>query len=241
MDKLKIGLMGYGKMGKEIEKAAKHKGHEISLKVTSENAASVTDQDLSFCDVIIEFSRPDVAAGNIRKCLDAAVPVVSGTTGWYASLDEIRAYCSKKNGSFVYASNFSIGVNILFEINAHLAALMKRLDGYQAIIYEAHHIQKLDIPSGTAITLAEDIMQEQPSKTGWTSGHASENEIQIQSTREGNIVGFHSIRYTSATDEIEISHNAFNRNGFASGAVLAAEFAVKNKGVFNMKDVISKM
>jgi 4-hydroxy-tetrahydrodipicolinate reductase len=240
MKKLKIGLMGYGRMGKEIESAAKERMHEVVLKITGSNADSITPDDLKQCDVIIEFTRPDAVLNNIRRCLENNIAVVVGTTGWYQHLNEVKDACSRFNGALFYASNFSIGVNILFEINARLAALMNRRTEYDAEISEVHHIHKLDKPSGTAITLAEGILHQLERKTKWTleQEQAKDADLLITSYREDEVVGKHTVRYTSATDEIEIVHNAFSRKGFAYGAVLASEFLYEKKGVYTMKDIL---
>jgi 4-hydroxy-tetrahydrodipicolinate reductase len=240
MKKLKIGLMGYGRMGKEIESAAIERTHEVVLKITRSNADFITPDDLKQCDVIIEFTRPDAVLNNIRRCLENNIAVVVGTTGWYQHLNEVKDACSRFNGALFYASNFSIGVNILFEINARLAALMNRRTEYDAEISEVHHIHKLDKPSGTAITLAEGILQQLKRKARWTleQEQAKDADLLITSYREDEVVGKHSVRYTSATDEIEIVHNAFSRKGFAYGAVLAAEFLYEKKGVYTMKDIL---
>lgn len=237
--KLRIGLMGYGKMGKEIESIAIERGHEIVLKINSSNADKIEAEDLRKCDCIIEFSRPDSAIKNIQSCFTAGVPVIVGTTGWYSEMEKIKTLCLNMDGTLLYASNFSIGVNILFEMNRYLAALMNARKEYQVEINETHHIHKLDKPSGTGITLAEGIIKELDQKQVWSLHEkASEEKLIIHSHREGEVIGKHSVRYFSDVDEIEIVHDAYNRKGFASGAVLAAEYTHNKKGIFTMNDVL---
>lgn len=236
---MNIGLIGYGKMGKEIEAIATGRGHEIVLKVTSKNADYSLD-DLKKCDVAIEFSRPENVIQNIKSCFNANVPVVIGTTGWYKDLNTIRETCASENQSILYATNFSIGVNIFFELNKRLASMMNQHWSYDVSIEEIHHTQKLDAPSGTAITLAEDIISNLERKDQWHLGATDlDNAINIFSQRTDNIPGTHYVRYKSAIDDVEIAHVAHNRKGFALGAVLAAEFLQGKKGVFTMKDVLN--
>jgi len=230
---MKIALLGYGKMGKEIEKIALHRGHEIVLKV-DENTQEYT---ITLADVAIEFSIPDKAVDNIKNCILNQVPVVSGTTGWIQHFDEVKKYCIEQNGAFIYASNYSLGVNLFFELNTQLAKLMHPFKDYQVSLEEIHHTQKLDAPSGTAISLAEQIIKNSE-KTQWSLNPSLENDLLITAKREEHVPGTHSVFYKSPVDEIEIKHTAFNRQGFALGAVIAAEWLVDKKGVFGMKDVL---
>lgn len=236
---MKIALIGYGKMGQAIEEIAVKKGHEIVLKINIENVEDLTCENLQKADVAIEFTGPDSAVENLKICFDAGVPVVCGSTGWLKKWDEIKKVCEEKNASLVYASNFSIGVNLFFELNTYLAKLMQHYDEYDVKMEEIHHTQKRDAPSGTAITLAEQIMQNLPQKKQWINRESSnKQELQIISERIDPAPGTHKIKYTSAIDDIEIIHTAHNRVGFAGGAVKAAEFLIGKKGIFNMKDVL---
>ena len=231
---MKIALLGYGRMGKSIEAIALKRNHSISLKVVDANS----DYNFSNADVAIDFSVPSVAVSNIKKALDAGVPVISGTTGWLDQYDEIIDYCNSKNGTFLYASNFSLGVNLFFEINKRLSELMSEFPEYATEIEEIHHTQKLDAPSGTAITLAEQII-ENTSYTNWTLDKASPKEIYIEAKRVDDVPGTHEIAYTSEIDTISIKHTAHSRQGFAMGAVIAAEWIKDKKGIFSMKDVLN--
>lgn len=235
---MKIALIGYGKMGKEIESIALGKGHEISFKVTSANAG-FSAADLKDSDVAIEFSKPDVVISNIEKCFDANIPIVVGTTGWYDDFTRIREICFVRKQSLLYATNFSVGVNIFFELNKRLAEMMNKHWDYEVEVEETHHTQKLDAPSGTAITIAEGIVENLERKETWIKGTDEDPaHVNIISHRIDNIPGTHVVRYQSAIDDIEISHVAHNRKGFASGAVLAAEWLVGKKGIFTMRDVL---
>jgi len=231
---MKIALLGYGRMGKTIEQFAMQRGHEIVLKV-DENTASY---DITLADVAIDFSIPSVAFKNITNCLTNNVPVVSGTTGWLDNFDDAKALCLKNNGGFIYASNFSLGVNIFFELNEYLAKMMKNLDQYQISMEEIHHTKKLDAPSGTAITLAEDIIKHTDKKNWVLDVTNNENELPIVAKRIPDVPGTHSVEYKSAVDTIDIKHTAHSRDGFALGAVVAAEWLVGKTGVFTMKDVL---
>lgn len=230
---MKIALLGYGKMGKVIEKVALSRGHEIVLRKTS----SSSFDGLENADVAIDFSIPDAAVGNIIACFDTNVPVICGTTGWLSQYEEMVAHCKAKNGAMIYASNFSLGVNLFFEMNTYLAKLMSKFDQYKVRMEEIHHTQKLDSPSGTAITLANDIIQ-QSEYTNWVLQNAHANEVLIHAQRIENVPGTHAVIYDSEIDSIEIKHTAHNRDGFALGAVIAAEWLVGKKGVFTMKDVL---
>lgn len=230
---MKIALLGYGRMGKAIEEIALERGHEIVIR----KDVDPIDVDLSLADAAIDFSHPSAAFNNIKDCIDSKVAVVSGTTGWLDRFDEIKSYCEAKEGAFIYASNFSIGVNLFFNLNAHLAKMMKQIKGYDVAMEEIHHVHKLDAPSGTAISLANDIL-ENSEKKQWNIETAESDDLFIKVKREGEVPGTHSVSYTSAIDAIEIKHTAFNRTGFALGAVVAAEWLHGKKGVFNMKDVL---
>ena len=231
---MNIALLGYGRMGKSIEIIALERNHSISLKVSDESS----DYDFSNTDVAIDFSIPIVAVTNIKKALDAGVPVISGTTGWLDQYDEIIDYCNSKNGTFLFSFNFSLGVNIFFEINQRLSQLMATVEGYDTEIEEIHHTQKLDTPSGTAITLAEHIIKSTKYKN-WTLDEPKSNEIHIDAKRIENVPGTHKITYNSEIDSISIKHTAHSRQGFAMGAVIAAEWIKDKKGVFSMKDVLN--
>jgi len=237
---MKIALIGYGKMGKAIEEIAVERGHEILLKIDSHNQDDFNEENLEKIDVAIEFTNPEQAFNNIKKCLQAGKAVVSGSTGWLAQKDEVVNICKELNGSFIHANNFSIGVNLFFEINAVLAGYMANLSSYHASIQEIHHTEKKDAPSGTAIHLANDILSKISSYQKWVSGVAhADSELSIESKRIDPAPGTHTVCYASEIDTIEITHTAHNRKGFALGAVLAAEFIFNKTGVFTMKDVLS--
>ena len=230
---MKIALLGYGKMGKVIERIALERGHEIVLK---------KDQDTPFdglknADIAIDFSVPDSAVANISECLNNEIPVISGTTGWLVDYPKMVELCNAKNGSFIYGSNFSLGVNVFFELNEYLAKMMANLKQYNVSMEEIHHTQKLDAPSGTAITLADGIIKN-TNYANWTLETPISNEIHIDVKRIENVPGTHSVFYDSEVDQIEIKHTAHSREGFAFGAVIAAEWLVGKKGVFTMKDVL---
>ncbi|MEL6924478.1 MAG: 4-hydroxy-tetrahydrodipicolinate reductase [Bacteroidota bacterium] len=236
---MKIAILGYGKMGKTIEQLALDKGHEIVLRIDDKNVDQLTADNLRQADVAIEFTRPEAAVGNIGCCFDAGVPVVSGTTGWLDQMAVVKERCESKNGGLFYASNYSVGVNIFFAINRQLAKMMNEQPQYTVDMEEIHHTQKLDAPSGTAITLAEGIMDEIKGKTSWVNEATTEAQaIPIISKRIDKVPGTHSIRYRSAVDDIEICHTAHSRLGFASGALLAAEWMVGRSGVYGMKDLL---
>jgi 4-hydroxy-tetrahydrodipicolinate reductase len=236
---MKIALIGYGKMGKAIEEIAVKKQHEVVLKIDITNLEDFTADNIQKADVAIEFTSPHSAAENIKKCLESGVPVVSGSTGWLERWEEIKQLCQSIKGSLLYASNYSIGVNLFFELNGFLAKLMASHEEYDVMLEEIHHTQKKDAPSGTAITLAEQVLQHIKRKKLWVN-HISDNieELEIISERIDPAPGTHKIRYKSTIDDIEITHTAHNRVGFASGAVLAAEYVIGKKGVFTMKDVL---
>lgn len=230
---MKIALLGYGKMGKVIEKIALERGHEIVLKKDHDS----TFVGIENADVAIDFSVPDSAVVNISECLNNGIPVISGTTGWLTDYPKMVELCNAKNGGFIYGSNFSLGVNVFFELNEYLAKMMANLKQYNVSMEEIHHTQKLDAPSGTAITLAEGVIKH-TDYANWTLETPISNEIHIEAKRIENVPGTHSIFYDSEVDQIEIKHTAHSREGFALGAVIAAEWLVGKKGVFTMKDVL---
>jgi 4-hydroxy-tetrahydrodipicolinate reductase len=236
---MKIALIGYGKMGRAIERIAVTRGHEIVLKIDLDNAADMTRENLAKADVGIEFTGPESAASNLFKCAASGIPVVCGSTGWLEKYPEVTKAFEKNGSAFIYASNFSIGVNIFFELNKKLASLMAPHPEYVIEMKEIHHTQKKDAPSGTAITLAEQVMNEMPALKNWVN-RAGQNpsELPILSERVDPAPGTHVVKYRSAIDDIEIIHTAHSREGFASGAVLAAEFLKGKKGIYNMRDVL---
>ena len=237
---MKIALIGYGKMGKAIEEIALQRGHEIVLKIDENNQHDFTKAKIANADVAIEFTGPDSAFENIKKILQFNIPVVSGSTGWLEKSEEIKKICTDNNGTFLYASNFSVGVNIFFEINKKLAALMAPHNDYEVSITEIHHTLKKDAPSGTAITIAEQVLEHIPRKKNWVN-HISDtiDELEILSERADPAPGTHKVKYSSAIDDIEIIHTAHSRKGFAAGALLAAEYIYNKKGVFTMKEVLN--
>jgi 4-hydroxy-tetrahydrodipicolinate reductase len=235
---MKIALLGYGKMGKEIEAIALQRNHNIVLKVDETNTNSISASDLKQADVAIEFSTPHSVLSNINKCFEAQVPIVVGTTGWYNAFKEIEAACLQKNGTLFHATNFSLGVNLFMKVNSYLAELMNKYDAYEVSMEEIHHIHKLDKPSGTAITLANQIITKIDKKTTWSITETKPDTLFINDIREGEVPGTHIIKYTSDIDDIEIMHKAHNRKGFALGAVIAAEFSANKKGVFCMEDLM---
>lgn len=237
---MKIALIGYGKMGQMIEEIAKQRGHETVLKINIDNLPDFTKENVSKADVAIEFTGPSSAFENVKQCLEFGVPVVSGSTGWNAQLEEAKQFCERQSGSFLHASNFSIGVNIFFQVNKFLAKLMSAQPDYEVGLKEIHHTQKLDAPSGTAVTLAEGILENIARKKSWVNqASQSLDELPIISERIDPAPGTHHVKYTSEVDDIEIIHTAHSRKGFALGAVLAAEFIAKRKGVFTMEDVLN--
>ena len=237
---MKIALIGYGKMGKTIEALAKQQNHEIIITIDADNLADLKSELFKSADVAIEFTQPDQAFNNIMACFDVGIPVVCGTTGWYDSLDKLTEVCQRKNGALLYASNFSIGVNIFFVLNKFLAKQMSHYSDYEVSMIETHHTAKLDAPSGTAISLAEDLIHNHPRYESWSKGEKKiDNTIPVLSVRENPAPGKHEIIYTSDIDEIKISHEAFNRNGFASGAVYAANWLKDKKGIFHFADVLA--
>lgn len=245
---MKIAIIGYGKMGKMIDQLATDAGHETVLKIDKDNVDLLTIANLQKADVAIEFSRPEVAFENLSLCIKAGTPVVSGTTGWLDRKSELEKGCLEKNGAFLYASNFSIGVNLFFALNRKLAEMMKEQTQYAISMEEIHHTQKLDAPSGTAITLAEGIIDSIPDKSSWINEDLSKPELEkttpkdqeliITSKRIDAVPGTHSIHYYSAVDSIEIKHTAHSREGFARGAIQAAQWIIGKQGVFSMQDVL---
>lgn len=239
---MNIALIGYGKMGQIIEKMAVNRGHEIVARINSSNP--LTDNDLSLADVAIEFTRPELAPFHIRHCAEIGLPIVVGTTAWLEELDNLCEYITEQNSAMLHASNFSIGVNIFFEINNRLAQLMSGRINYKACIEEIHHIQKLDAPSGTAITLANGILENNSDYLSWVLGdgkvpHTNEGQLGVTAIREPNVPGTHIVTYSSEIDTIKISHEAHSREGFALGAVIAAEWLYGKKGVYTINDVLN--
>lgn len=237
---MKIALIGYGKMGKEIEKIAVSRGHEVNLIIDISNAEDLTVENLRESDVAIEFTIPGSAVKNYFTCFEAGIPVVSGTTGWLNKKEEVHKKCAETNGTFFYGSNFSVGVNLFFELNKKLAELMSQRPEYNVEMTEVHHTQKLDAPSGTAISLAEDIIEKLPAKNNWVNDRKpADDELVIHSERRGEVPGIHTIKYDSEVDFIEITHSAKSRKGFALGALLAAEFCMGHSGILSMKDLLN--
>ena len=231
---MKVALLGYGKMGKIIERILLERGHEVVLKKTS----TTTFEGLKNADVAIDFSLPRVAVANISECLTNGIPVISGTTGWLEEYPKMVSLCQEKNGAFLYGSNFSLGVNLFFQLNENLAKMMSKFNQYKVELEEIHHTQKLDAPSGTAISLAKGII-ENSDYSSWTlDKNREENQLYIDAKRIENVPGTHSVFYNSDVDTIEIKHTAHNREGFALGAVIAAEWIIDKKGIFTMKDVL---
>jgi len=236
---MNLALIGYGKMGKAIEEIALQRGHTIVLKIDVDNADQFTKENLAKADVAIEFTGPHSAFENVKKLMQFGVATVCGSTGWLEKLSEIESDCKKNSAAFLYASNFSVGVNIFFEVNKRLATLMKSHEDYEIQLTEIHHTAKKDAPSGTAITLAEQVLENIPRKTKWAN-HISDNpeELEILSERIDPAPGTHKVKYSSGIDDIEIIHTAHTRKGFALGAVLAAEFLKGKKGIYSMKEVL---
>ncbi|RYU86858.1 4-hydroxy-tetrahydrodipicolinate reductase [Mucilaginibacter terrigena] len=244
---MKIALLGYGKMGKIIEKIAHDRKHEIVLKIDYNNLDELTTQNLQKADVAIEFSTPSTVLGNIESCFKAGVPIVVGTTGWHHEIEQIKEQCEYHKAAFIYATNFSVGVNVFFHVNKILAKLMNNYPYYDVQVEEIHHTQKLDSPSGTAITIAEGILDNLDAKKDWKNVVISDDkadddtiaadELLIESLRIENVPGTHTVIYDSEIDTIEFKHTAHNRNGFALGAVLAAEWIADKKGFYSVEDM----
>ncbi len=236
---MRIALIGYGKMGKMIEEVALQRGHQIGLVIDEENREELSSKNIAGIDAAIEFTSPHSAFENVTMCIDFGLPVISGSTGWNNKLEEAKQYCLKKESAFLHSSNFSVGVNIFFQVNKLLAKLMVEQPGYNVSMKEVHHTQKKDAPSGTAVTLAEQVLEVSHKKKSWVNGRSSNfEELSILSERIDPAPGTHFVKYSSAVDDIEIIHTARNRKGFALGAVLAAEFITGKKGVFTMEDVL---
>ena len=250
---MKAAIIGYGKMGREIEKILLERGHQVALVIDAENAAQLDAAHLAGVDVALEFTTPATACDNIRTCIACGVAVVSGTTGWTSRLEELQAFCRERGGAFFYASNYSLGVNLMFRLNRQLAALVNRVGGYEVRIEEVHHTQKKDAPSGTAITLAEGIIDRLDTKQGWVNyapgiEHAANRVerseetpadcVEIRSVREGAVPGIHTVSYESEDDRLEIRHTIKNRRTLAAGAVVAAEFLCGKSGVYDMDDLL---
>jgi 4-hydroxy-tetrahydrodipicolinate reductase len=242
---MKIALLGYGKMGQIIERFALERGHEVVLKINIDNVEEFTTANLKKADIAIDFSAPDAAIDNIYRCFDAEVPVVVGTTGWYGELQKIKNDCLSSNNTLLYGSNFSVGVNLFFHLNKVLAKLMNNYPAYEVQVEEIHHTQKLDSPSGTAMTIAEDIIEKLDRKNEWINEVVGtpipdvikNDQLLIESHRIENVPGTHTVLYSSEIDEIEIKHTAHNRAGFALGAVIAAEWLENKQGFYNIADV----
>jgi len=236
---MNIAIIGYGKMGKEIEKIALERGHTVSLKITSKNKSALNSERLNEVDVAIEFSSPEVVLSNIYECIDNHVPLVVGTTGWYNDFENVTKRVKESNSSLLHATNCSLGVNIFFKVNEVLAKIMNNQKDYDVSIDEVHHVHKLDAPSGTALTLAEGIINNTSTKQNWVNNASDvDNELVINSHRIDDVPGTHTITYSSEIDDIEIKHTAHNRKGFALGAVVAAEYIHNKKGIFTMNDVL---
>lgn len=235
---MNIALSGYGKMGREIEAIALQRGHQVVLKINRTNADTISPKDMKQADVVIEFSTPHTVAANITRCFNAGVPVVVGTTGWYDAFESVAEECLQKHGALFHATNFSLGVNLFMKVNSYLAELMNKYDSYDVEMEEIHHIHKLDKPSGTAITLANQVIEKTDRKTNWSISEHAPETLFIKDVREGEVPGTHIIKYISEIDDIEIMHKAHNRKGFALGAVIAAEYIIGKKGIFTMQDLI---
>jgi 4-hydroxy-tetrahydrodipicolinate reductase len=242
---MNIALLGYGKMGRAIEKFAVSRGHQIVLKITEDNLHELTPENLAKADVAIEFSTPHSVLTNIANCFEAEIPVVVGTTGWYDEIDEVKSICEESNNTLLYASNFSIGVNVFFFVNKLLAKIMNRYPQYEVLVEEIHHTQKLDSPSGTAITIAEGILEGLDAKKEWVNDLAGEgddvipgaDQLLIESHRIEDVPGTHTVIYSSEVDDIEFKHKAHSRAGFALGAVVAAEWVIGKKGFYSVSDM----
>ena len=236
---MNIGLIGYGKMGKTIEKLANAKGHDIVLRISSSNALELNAQNLKSLDVALEFSSPQAAPKNLAILAENKIPTVCGSTAWLDHYDEICHLFNSNDTPFLYASNFSIGVNIFFKLNSYLAELMDKFSAYDISMQEIHHTEKVDAPSGTAVTLADQILDKVQRKNTWTNQKRDNTQqIEIESQRLDDVKGTHSVSYTSGIDNITISHEAYSREGFASGALLASEWIQGKKGIFSFKDIM---
>lgn len=240
MSKLKIIIIGYGRMGQEIKQLAEKRGHEILMTIDKDNQEDFTPENLKKADVAIEFTLPDAAFDNIMKCFESDVPVVSGTTGWMDRFYDIRKYCLEHDQAFLYASNFNLGMNLFFKVNDYVAKIMNHYSNYDVGIEETHHVHKVDAPSGTAVKLAESLISEIKRKNKWKKEKSeAEDEIPVKSIREDEVPGIHRVMYSSSFDEIELKHSAKSREGFALGAVMAAEFIHDKQGVYSMDDLLN--
>ncbi len=236
---MKAAIIGYGKMGREIEKILIQRGHDVALIIDQDNVADLNSENLSNIDVAIEFTTPHTAYVNLKTCIEAKTPVVSGTTGWLDKFEELKGLCAEKGSALFYASNYSLGVNLMFRINKKLAEMMNKVDGYGVEIEEIHHIHKLDAPSGTAITIAEGIIDELSTVNGWVNDTTpAAGEVEIKSIREGEVPGTHTVTYESADDVLELKHTIKNRSTLAYGAVVAAEFLCGKVGLYSMDDLL---
>jgi len=237
---MKIAIIGYGKMGKIIEKMAIQKGHSVVLKIDDSNLSELSVENLKKADVAIEFTGPKSAFANISLCFDANIPIISGTTGWLDKFNEVKERCKTEKQAFFYASNFSLGVNIFFKLNQHLAKIMNKFEDFDVSVNETHHIHKLDAPSGTAITIAESILSEVDRKNNWTKEQVNnDKQIAIKSFRIGEHPGEHTVTYNSDIENIVITHESKNREGLAQGAIMAAEFIIGKTGVLGMDDLLN--
>ena len=235
---MRVAIIGYGKMGHEIEQVLIQRGHTVALIIDQNNTEDLCAEKLSDIDVAIEFTTPDTAYNNVRTCIECGTPVVCGTTGWHDKLEELQALCREKDSTMIWSSNYSLGVNITFRLNRYLAEIMNRFDAYNVSMEEIHHTQKKDAPSGTAISLANDILERVERKDKWVNEPTTDaNAIEITSLREGTVPGTHTVTYTSDDDKIEIKHTLFSRRALALGAVVAAEFIAPRKGVFTIDDL----
>ncbi len=237
---MNVAIIGYGKMGKEIERILLERGHSVPLVIDIDNSADLCAEKIKGIDVAIEFTTPNTAYNNLRSCIELGVPVVSGTTGWLEHMEEIKALCKEHNGGLFYASNYSLGVNLMFRLNKILAKMINKVGGYEVEIDEVHHIHKKDAPSGTAITIAEGIIENLDARTEWVCDCESpkENQINITSYREGEVVGIHGVKYTSHEDILEVRHTVKDRAALALVAVIAAEFLAGKQGIYSMDDLL---
>lgn len=236
---MKTAIIGYGRMGREIEKLLLARGHEVALVIDVDNAGDLNAEKMEGIDVAIEFTTPATALGNIRKCLEIGVPVVCGTTAWTEHLSEVEALCREKDGAFFYASNYSIGVNIMFKLNRVLAGIMDRFPEYDVTVEEVHHTGKKDAPSGTAITIADDIVAGLDRKARWVGATTTApDELEVLAVRRSVVPGTHTVTYESDVDSITMTHTAKSRGGFVTGAVMAAEFLAGKKGIYSMNDLL---
>lgn len=236
---MKVALLGYGKMGQTLDRLLAERGHSVLARGTS--TSPLTSEALKGVDVVIEFTAPEAVVANLHQCFDAGVPVVTGTTGWFDHLPSVRHRALEESQALFYASNFSLGVNLFQEIVRSTSQLMAKFEEYSPSMSEVHHIQKKDAPSGTALTLADEVLDAYDSLSGWMLNEDAENKLRIDAIREGDVKGSHSLRFRSSIDQITLTHEAFNRDGFALGAILAAEWLLPRKGVYTMRDMLKHM